>query len=213
MSGLSIPKKSQRGLAILREISVEVFQSLLHEIEQSPGSIPTPKNLSPDDATLVMEAIREMYRIRAYAAVPLKEFVTDVCESLIEDNELKSDDVARFRSRLAKVLDIDPLNVAAKGFALLSEHERLFCSVRIVTDARPVYLNKPSDPPDAMVITHILKIDYHVAAGHLDEIYIGIGSNDIKEIRSALDRAEEKAKSLQTAFDAAKIRFIDPQRY
>jgi len=188
------------------------FQSLLHEIEQSPGSIPTAKNLSPDDATLLMEAVREMYRIRAYAAVPLKEFISDICESLIEDDELKSDDAPRFRKRLDKVLDIEALNVAAKGFALLSEHERLFCSVRIITDARPVYLNKPSGPPDAMVITHILKIDYHVAAGHLDEIYIGIGSNDIKELRSALDRAEEKAKSLQAAFEASKIKFIDPQQ-
>jgi hypothetical protein len=188
------------------------FQSLLRDIEQSPGSVPAAKNLSPDDAVLVMEAVRELYRIRAYADVPLKEFISDICESLIEDNELKSSDAPRFRERLAKVLDVESLNVAAKGFALLSEHERLFCSVRIVTDARPVYVKNPSGPPDAMVITHILKIDYHVAGGRLDEIYFGLGSNDIKELRSVLDRAEEKAKSLRAAFEAAKIKFVDPQQ-
>jgi hypothetical protein len=202
--GLSIPKNSQRGLAILREMHGEGFQSLFRDIEQSPAPIPTGKNLSSDDAGLVMDALREMYRIRAYAGVPLKEFISDICESLMEDNELKSDDAPRFRERLAKVLDIETLNVAAKGFALLNELERLFCSVRIVTDARPVYVKSPSGPPDAMVITHILKIDYHVAGGHLDEIYIGLGSNDIKELRSVLDRAEEKSKSLQTAFEVPK---------
>jgi hypothetical protein len=210
--GLNISKDNQRGLAILREMSEDGFQSLFRDIEQSPGSIPTAKNLSPDDAILVMDTIREMYRIRAYAGVPLEEFISDIRESLIEENQLKPDDAPRFRERLVRVLDVEALNVAARGFTLLNEHERVFCSVRIITDARPVYVKDPSGPPEAMVITHILRIDYHVAGGGLDEIYIGLGTNDIKELRNALDRAEKKAKSLQTAFEAAKIRFVDPQQ-
>lgn len=212
MPVLNIPPDDRLGLAILREMPDEVFQSLLIEIDRSPASVPTVKNLSPGDAEQVMDAVNSMARVRAYAEVDVEEFATDVCESLIEYKELKSEEVPRFREKLTKLLGVEALNIAAKAVALLGEHEHLFCSVRVITDARPVYGKSVSEPPAAMVITHILKIDYHGAGGHLHEFYLGLGSNDIRELRAALDRAEEKAKSLQTAFEAAKIRFIDPQQ-
>lgn len=190
----------------------DVFQSLLLEIERFAGAILQIKNLSPDDGKQVMDAVNSMYRVRAYAEVPLEEFATDVCEALVEHSDLKLEEVPQFRERLTRVLDIETLNIAAKASILLDEHEHLFCSVRIITDARPVYGKSVSEPPEAMVITHILKIDYHGAGGRLHEMYIGLGSNDIKELRNALDRAEEKAKSLQAAFEASKIKFIDPRQ-
>jgi hypothetical protein len=210
VTALSIPKTDQLGLVILRDLSDDVFQSLLLEIERSQGSIPAVEHLSPDDAEQLMDAVNSMYRVRAYADVPLEEFVSDVCDSLLEYDELKPDQVPRFREKLIRVLGSDALNIAAKAVALLSEHERLFCSARIVTDARPVYGKNVSEPPDAMIITHILKIDYHVAGGNLDEIYIGLDSNDIKELRDVIDRAEEKTKSLQAALKGMKL--IDPQQ-
>jgi hypothetical protein len=210
--GLSIPKSDRLGLAILREMPEEVFQSLLLEIERSPGSIPTVKNVSPDDATLIMEAVNTMYRVRTYAEVSIGEFISDVCEVLLEHKELAPDQVPPFRERLGRVLDIEALNVAAKAVTLLGEHEHLFCSVRIITDARPIYGQSVIEPPVAMAITHIMKIDYHGAGGHLHEIYIGLGSRDIDELIVALNRAKDKAGSLQTALAASMIKFIDPQQ-
>ena len=212
MPGLNIPEADRRRFAILREMPEGDFQSLLLEIERSPGSIPPVNNLSPDEAEQVMHAVNSMYRVRAHAEVSLEEFVSDVCDALLECDELQSNQVPQFRKRLTRVLGIEALDFAAKAAALLDEHEHLFCSVRIVTDARPVYGKSVSEPPAAMVITHILKIDYHGAGGRLHEIYIGLKSKDIKELRSALDRAEEKAISLQTTLEASKMKFIDPRR-
>lgn len=210
MAALSIPKTDQLGLAILRDLSDDVFQSVLAEIERSPSSIPVVDGLSAATAEQLMDAVNSMYRVRAYADVPLEEFASDVCESLTEYNLLTLDQGPRLRERLISVLGSNALNIAAKAVVLLGEHERLFCSARIVTDARPIYGKKVSEPPDAMIITHILKIDYHAVGGSLAEFYIGLGTNDIKELRGVLDRAEEKAGSLQTAL--AGIKFIDPQQ-
>jgi hypothetical protein len=210
--GLSIPKGDRLGLAILREMPEEVFQSLLLEIDRSPGSIPTVKNLSPEDASLVMEAVNTMYRVRTYAEVSVEEFISDVCEVLLEHKELRTDQVRPFRERLEKVLDIEALNVAAKAVTLVGEHERLFCSVRIITDARPIYGQSVIEQPVALAITHIMKIDYHGSGGHLQEIYIGLGSRDIEELIEALNRARDKATSLQAALEPSKIKFIDPQQ-
>jgi len=212
VAALNVPRDDRIGLAILRQMPEDAFQSMLLDIGRAPASIPIIKNMSPDDAEHLAGAVKSLYQVRAYADAPLDEFVSDVCEALREYNELNSDEVPRFRDRLTGILNIEALNVLAKAVTLLGEHEHLFCSVRIVTDARPVYGKNVSDPPEAMVITHILKIDYHGAGGHLQEIYIGLGSNDIKEIRSALDRAEAKAASLRAALETAKIRFIDPQQ-
>lgn len=56
-----------------------------------------------------------------------------------------------------------------------------------------------------------LKIDYHVAGGRTNEIYLGLGSGDISELREVLDRAEAKARSIRAVLESTKIPFIDPQ--
>lgn len=159
-----------------------------------------------------MVAINSMYRVRAYSEVSLEEFVADICEALREHKELKPNEEPQFRERLARVLNVEALSIAAKAATLNIEHEHLYCSARIITDARPIYGKNVSEPPGAMVIIHTLKIEYHDESEHLNEIYIGLGSNDIKELRGVLDRAEEKAKSLQAALGTSRIKFIDPQQ-
>lgn len=190
----------------------DVLNELLAEIERSSGAPSTVKNLSNDDTKRLMDTITSLYALRASVEVPVEQFVSDVCEGLSEHGDLNPDQEPRFRDRLARILEIDTLNVAAKALALYSEYEHLFCTARIFTDARPIYGTDPSAPPAAMIITHTLKIDYHGVGGRIHEIYIGMGSNDINQIRDVLDRAEKKAESLRATFEPSKIRFIDPQQ-
>jgi len=213
LAELSIPKSNRLGLAILREMPDDVLKALLIAIEKSPSSVPVIPDVSSQDAEQVKDALDTMYAIRAYNEVSLEEFISDVCEALRENDELKPQEEPQFRERLTKLLDIEALSIAAKALALQTEHEHLFCSARILTDARPVYGKSVSESPAAMIITHMLKLSYHEGgAGRLNEFYIGLGSNDIAELRSVLDRADEKEKSLRATFDSSKIRFIDPQQ-
>lgn len=188
------------------------FDLLLREINHYPGTAPQIEGLPPSETKALMEAVNTMYQIRAYADVPIEEFTSDICDALLEYEQLTQDQVSRFRERLGKILASDALSIAAKAVVLLGEHEHLFCSARVITDARPVYGRDVASSPDAMVITHTLKLDYHGVGGKIDEIYIGLGSNDVRELRNVLERAEEKAKSLQATLEAARIKFIDPQK-
>lgn len=212
MPVLDIPESDRAGLAIFRKMSDDVLNALLAEINRSPGPVPVVENLSPGDAEQVMDAIKSMYRVRAYTEISLDKFISDICEVLRKDGELKENEEPQFRERLMRALDVQALNIAAKAFTLHTEYEHLFCEARILTDARPVYGENVSESPKAMIITHTLKIYYHETAGRPNEIYIGLGSNDIKTLRTILDRAEEKARSLQNAFETSKIPFIDPQQ-
>ena len=213
MGALSIPKEDRHGLGILRQIPDEAFSSIILELARSPNAVPVDASLSAEDSELLFDAIQTLYRVHAHHdEISIDEFISDICDALREHNELSNEEEPRFRERLGKVLNIDALTIAAKALSIGNEHEHLFCSARIITDARPVYGDNVSESPAAMVITHNLKINYHGAPGELKEIFIGLGSGDISELHNVLDRAEEKAKSLQAAFDAAKLKFIDPQQ-
>lgn len=211
MPVLAIPKSDRAGLAILRELPDATLNALILEVERSPNPS-SIANLSPDDTTQAVDALNTMYTIRAFNEVPTQEFIDDVCDALREYGELKPAEEPSFRERLARLLDIESLNVAAKGAALQSEHEHVFCSARILTDARPVYGKNPKEPPAAMIITHALKLSYHEGpGGRIREFYVGLGSRDIAELQEVLQRAEDKTKSLRAAIDISKVKFIDPQ--
>lgn len=212
MTALNVPKSDRRALAVLRELPESSFGQLVTELDHSPTSVPKIPNLSADDATGLFEMITSLHRVRAYGEVPTDEFISDICESLFEHNDLPRNAESAFRERLTKVLESEPLSIAGKAVALHTEYENLFCSARILTDARPVYGKNPADPPAAMIINHTLKIDYHTGAGgRISEFYVALGSQDLQELQDTLVRADQKAKSLGAVIANANIRLIDPQ--
>lgn len=211
-SALNVPKRDRTALALMRELPDDVFVKLVSDLQQSPTASPSIAGLSLEQSAGAFEAITSLHRVRAYSEVSTSEFISDVCESLREHGDLPPSEEPKFRTRLAQVLDIEVLSVAGKAVALHTEYENLFCSARILTDARPVFGADPSAPPSAMIIMHTLKLDYHSgSAGHIHEFYVALGSHDIGELQDVLMRAQQKADSLATVVSNAKVRLIDPQ--
>jgi len=208
---LTVPKDERKGLADLLELSDKVFADFLIAIEQSPESLREISGLPADASRLLAETLNNLYVVRAYHDVPTDEFVSDVFESLTEHGELKPSDESRFRERLLRLLDIESLTVTAKGLVLQGEYAYTFCDVRIMTDIRPVFGQDVSAPPPAMLLTHTLKIDYHGTAGHLHEFYIALRPDDLAQLREVLDRAEVKAKSLESLLKPLNTRLIGIQ--
>jgi hypothetical protein len=210
-SALSVPKKDRMALTILRELPDEAFEKFIADLELAT-SAPSIANVSADDSASIFEAVTSLHRVKAYSEVPTDEFISDVCESLREHGDLSRPDEPKMRVRLSLVLGIEALSVAGKAVALHTEYDNLFCSARILTDARPVYGTDPSAPPAAMIITHTLKIDYHTGSGgHINEFYLALGSHDLGHLEDILTRARQKANSLATVIANAKVRLIDPQ--
>ena len=198
MATLTVPKDERKGLALLQELPDQVFANFLIAIEQSADTLRGVSGLSADTSRLLTETLNNLYIVRAYNDVPTDEFVSDVFESLVEHGELKLNDEPRFRERLTRLLDIESLNITAKGSVLQAEYAYTFCDARIMTDIRPVFGQDVSAPPPAMLLTHTLKIEYHGTAGHIHEFYIGLRSEDVVRLREVLDRAEVKAKSIKS---------------
>ena len=210
LAEFTIPEVQRPPLNKLRTIPVALFQELLSALEKSPFNVPTVHGLSDEDIAEMKDAISELYRVREFFNVDVPEFAAGIADGLHEAVNFPAGEISAFRDRLEKVLTTTPLSIAAKATSLKAEYERRFCNARMLTDARPIYVDTPSSRPDAVMITHTLRITFHDDTGAMRETYITMDDNDLITLRELVDRAEEKAKSLQSVFSAASVPVVTP---
>jgi elongation factor P hydroxylase len=182
-----------------------MLQELVSAWERSSSSVPSVQGLSSNDASEIKEAVMELYRVREYFDENVPEFAASITAALQESLNFPATEAQAFEDRLKRLLTITTLGVASRAAILKREYERKFCTARILTDARPVYVDSPSSPPSAMMIMHNLRITFHDDTGEMREVYIAMDDDDLMTLRGLVDRAEEKTKSLQSVFATANI--------
>ena len=210
MPELVIPESFQPALEKLRTLPRPVWDSLASAWEQGEGEFSSISELSPDEAEEITDAVSELFRVGDMYAMEIPDIATNIASALQEAKKFPATEIPPFEDRLKRVLVIKPLAISAKANALRVEYERRFCNARILTDARPIYVGKPSLQPDAVMITHTARIAYHDDTGKLREVDIMMDNDDLATFRDLIDRAGEKTKSMQAVFVAAKIQIVNP---
>jgi hypothetical protein len=222
LPGLNIPPNVQRGLRKLLSLSDEQTAELMALIDAaarkafpasaSGSDMPTATNVNETDASEILETIIELTQVRVNADVSVEEFVSDICDFLrsADSKEFRvseEKEVARIASRLRQVLTNEKLTLEAKATVLRYEHEKTLCSLRILTDARPVFGNDPADTPKAAVVFHMLKLAYH-EAGSVREVFVSLDEDDLEKLKDAVLRAELKSESLKRALEERGVAVI-----
>jgi hypothetical protein len=210
LAELTIPKALRPALEKIRTLPDSTFQTLVSAWERPESDLPSVSGLPTDDADSMRDAVLELFRVRDFYTMEIPELAVDIAAGLQESAKFPGTEIPAFEDRLKKVLTIRPLAIAAKADSLKVEFERRFCTARILTDARPIYIDKPSAQPDAVMITHTARITYHDDTGEMREVYIMMDNDDLATFRELIDRAEEKTKSLQAVFAAANIQIVNP---
>jgi hypothetical protein len=188
----------------------ESVQALVVSLERSPDAVPSVQGLSSDEAEKIQEVVMELYRVREFFDMDLPEFVSDIAESLQEETDFPANELPSFKERLTRLLSIGPVSLSSKAASLKLEYERRFCSARILTDARPIYGTDPSKPPSGVMIMHTLRMSYHDNTSQMREFYIAMDSDDVATLRTLLDRADDKAKSLESLFASSNVTIVTP---
>jgi hypothetical protein len=212
VSVLSIPEEHASGLARLQSLSRE-NASLLRDAlasaaarkqsaDVSPTDIGPIEGVPESDVEQIVDAISGLHHARAFFETPLNEFLDDVVEAMKSApnsgfSSTGGGALDTFKERVRGFLNIEELALAAKSNVLRFEHERTLHSLRILTDARPIFGIDVEKPPEAIAIGHMLKIAYH-RGGKVEEEFFALDEGDLQTLKKAVQRAELKANSLRT---------------
>ena len=221
MSFLRIPRDHQMGLVKLQALPSPIasllFGAFAPAAEKTSTGYLSPEDLGgfegipEDELESILDAISGIYRARADAEVPLDQFVQDVIETMrsVSPTGLQTSESAlqQFKERLTQFLGIPALARATKGNILMYEHERTVYGFRILTDARPIFGEDVEKPPEAIEITHTLKVAFHRGTQHEEE-YFALDEMDLAELSRVVERAEQKAKSLRAALNKSGMKVL-----
>lgn len=210
MADLTIPKEHQPILNRVRTMPEQALKEVLSALETFPETAPPVQGLSAGQVEEIQGLLMELYRVRSFLDEEVPEFASDLAEGLQDVEKFPSTEIPGLRERLTRLLSIRSLSIGSKAESLKAEYERRYCSARMITDARPIYGDDPSEPPVAGMIVHTLRISYHDNTAQLQEFYLAMDADDITAMRGLLDRAEVKARSLESLLAAAGMRIVAP---
>jgi hypothetical protein len=114
----------------------------------------------------------------------------------IKDAGLPKATWATARMNLLQLSDLDVLYAAVKSEQVRGECERQLQTAKILTDIRPVF-GRDVGPPSCFVLIHTLHLT-HTSAEHDAELFVSVDEDDLRHLRSQIDRAFEKADELRS---------------
>ncbi len=169
--------------------------------------------IAASDVQKIMPAVLHLYSIKDVLELPAADVAEGVAHGMEEETvsrRLRSptEDRESFQARLLELLNIERLDVIARAGGLIFENEHSLRQARIVTDVRPVFEREnPQAPPRGAVIVHTLKISYWADDG-LKEFFVALDTKDVGDLVKQLARANDKADSLRSVLEAAKVRYV-----
>jgi hypothetical protein len=93
-------------------------------------------------------------------------------------------------------LDLDSVTTTGRALDLLTEHEHVFHSARVLTDIRPVFGDDPAESPNGALVVESLKLEYF-DEGATCSIYLALSHGDLRSLRDTIDRALGKSETIQ----------------
>lgn len=222
MSDITIPESARPAIHGLAQMSSEDFASFLKALERAkPAAGPdifwkhvaehAPKINTSTVKMIVNELFSMNYALEKWDISP-KEFAESIADAALseqsEEFPINEADKDILRDRLEKLFALKAtLGLTAKALDILTDAQHLFYSAKILTDARPVF-NEAGTAIEAAVIIHNLMIHYGDASDHKN-FFVNLDTNDIKELRDVLDRAEEKAKTIRALLHRSEVSYLD----
>lgn len=223
MSALEIPRKYEHGFVIAKSFSDTDIEQILEVLKAaSPANEPSDilPNLRPrlpevpeTDLLEFLEALYSLYLFRSHSDVPVDEFVGDLSDAIrrSENKDLRTTDpegLAVLEGRFKSLLTVRPLSTISKAHGLRTDFANIFLDAKVISDIRPVWDGNVKDPPEGVVITQTLKLEYSDVRG-AEELYLCMEKEDIELLISVLKRAKQKAATLESLTHEGWMRILD----
>jgi hypothetical protein len=107
----------------------------------------------------------------------------------------------------------DTVGTAAKAGSVLTQHEHIFMAAKILTDVRAIFHSNTSEKPQSAVIIHMLRVIYRDFQGNRSEHFFALDSNDVRSLKTVIDRALKKEETLTSLMREAKVDVLQPKEF
>lgn len=220
MLPITIPESAHAALQNLINLSASDFKTFLDALTRAEPSLDASGfwrhvaiHLKQVDQAVIQSILHEIFQMDdARSGMDVAEFAEAIAIAAASGGSktlnLKTGDQEILKDRIIRIFESKKgLRITMKAAGVLTDQDHSFLSARILTDIRPVF-NDKGDSADAAVIVHNLIIHYGIDSDHKD-FYVALDTSDIQSIREVLDRADEKAKSLQRLLKSSGVTYLD----
>lgn|GEM_PF-4994271 len=223
MPPLEIPKEYERGFIVIKSFSDADIARILEVLKDAkptsePADIfpvlrPALPEVPENDVQRFLETLYSLYKFRSHSDVPIDQFVADLSEAIkeSENKEIRTsnpDELAVLKSKLKSLLTVRALSILSKAHGLRRDFQSIFSDAKIISDVRPVWDGNVKDPPEGVVITQTLKLEYfHI--GGAGELYLYMDKEDVELLISVLTRAQEKMATLESLAKKGWMKILD----
>jgi hypothetical protein len=223
VAGLTIPSEYEGGIAVIKSLSNSDIKRALKVLKGvSPSTDttsvvamlrPVLSGVSETDTQKFVDTLYSLYLFRSHSDVSVDEFVVDLSEATKESENpavrtTDGSELASLKSKLKALLTVRPLSTLSKAHGLRYDFANVFWDAKVISDIRPVWEGGVKTPPEGIVMTQTLKLEYHHAGGH-GEIYIYLDNSDIAQLISVLKRAQDKFAMLKSLSTAKWMKILD----
>jgi hypothetical protein len=220
VASVNIPEQALPDLKRIAELDDALFDSLLKAIGDSSPTLTKTQFSSAlaekvgtaddEDIQAVLKTAFALYTIKERAGITGQDLSEAVAASAAVSSpefQLPPEAKDRLQHRLSLLLGFDKtLGISAKALDVMTDHERIFCKARILSDLRPVFTDQ-LECASAMII-HTLQIGFHQDGEHHD-YYFALDTDDIQKLKGIIDRAERKTVALQSLLKKADMRYLE----
>ena len=168
--------------------------------------------VSPAIISSIVEELNTLEYLKQDTEMSPSEFAAAIALAALEETSesfpIDSDGAALIETRLTAIFESDHvLELNTKVVSVLTDHDKLFLSAKILTDARPIF-DKEGTALKAMAIVHMLRVHFEKNSKHAD-FYAAMDVADLRKLKEAIERAEQKEALLVASFAASGISYID----
>ncbi len=201
----SLSDKTVEELALALENTSPVLNSRRFADRVEPRlSTPIP------DLEEILGALMSLEAAREAQEVAVEQLAEDVREGMLKSSgealfAAKPGDV--FKSRIARLLQIRSLQLAAKAQGLVTEQKCLFDNARIISDIRPIFDDNPEHTPEGAVVVHTLRVEYWDDA-EARSIHFAMDGDDLEELQEVIRRAAVKEKTLRELLASNRLQTL-----
>ncbi len=227
VAAIRIPEEYRLGFAKLRVLGESQAHELVSALERVQpvrrrASLyarvaSEAKGIGRTELDDILDALISLFGLRDDMSVTTAEFVRTVADAMEESGaeDLAFDeDGGRdfFEATLTKLLETEPLEVAAKALRLVYEQDHIVHGdFRVLTDMRPVFSSGHAGPSmRGAMVTYTLKFEYHDGS-ELRELFASLNARQVDQLAEVLERAKLKATEIEQFLQDSPVRYVEPE--